>query len=82
MGEKLHPERCTSRLSKIRTDTANVQYQSQTSLVAVHKSVFAKAALAETEKTVGKNRRASYVYLRQETRYVLFCRCQERATST
>lgn len=36
-------------------NAANVQmqYQSQRSLVAVHKSAFAKAALAETERTIG-----------------------------
>lgn len=55
-------KRCVPSLARVRYD-ANVQmqYQSQRSLVAVHKSAFAKAALTETENRWEK-RRASYAY--------------------
>jgi len=56
-----------SPLARVRYDAhVQMRYQSQRSLVAVHKSAFAKAALAETENCVGKNRRAFYVYREAE----------------
>jgi len=56
-----------SPLARVRYDAhVQMQYQSQRSLVAAHKSAFAKAALAETENCVGKNRRAFYVYREAE----------------